>query len=176
MGSYGGKELASALRTVRKNTVQIAEDIPESKYAFVPAPGTRSVADLLKHITFAPWLFEDMHKDKKVSTLQGYDFPAFMQRAGAYEKSVRTKEEIVAALKGDGERFASWVETLPPAFLMETYTDPTGANPKTRFESLHSAKEHEMHHRGQLMLIERLIGITPHLTRLMEERMRARAS
>jgi len=23
-------------------------------------------------------------------------------------------------------------------------------------------KEHEMHHRGQLMLIERLLGITPH--------------
>jgi len=26
-------------------------------------------------------------------------------------------------------------------------------------------KEHEMHHRGQLMVIERLIGIVPHLTR-----------
>jgi hypothetical protein len=27
-----------------------------------------------------------------------------------------------------------------------------------------------MHHRGQLMLIERLIGITPHLTREQEAR------
>jgi hypothetical protein len=26
-----------------------------------------------------------------------------------------------------------------------------------------SVKEHEMHHRGQLMLIERVLGITPHL-------------
>jgi uncharacterized damage-inducible protein DinB len=32
------------------------------------------------------------------------------------------------------------------------------------------AKEHEMHHRGQLMLIERMLGIVPHLTRQMEER------
>jgi uncharacterized damage-inducible protein DinB len=31
-------------------------------------------------------------------------------------------------------------------------------------------KEHEMHHRGQLMLIERLLGIVPHLTRQMEAR------
>ena len=31
-------------------------------------------------------------------------------------------------------------------------------------------KEHEMHHRGQLMLVERMLGITPHLTRHMEER------
>jgi uncharacterized damage-inducible protein DinB len=34
-----------------------------------------------------------------------------------------------------------------------------------------SAKEHEMHHRGQLMLIQRMIGIVPHLTRAMQERM-----
>jgi hypothetical protein len=28
-----------------------------------------------------------------------------------------------------------------------------------------------MHHRGQLMLIERILGIVPHLTRQMQERM-----
>jgi len=31
-------------------------------------------------------------------------------------------------------------------------------------------KEHEMHHRGQLMVVERILGIKPHLTRNMEER------
>jgi uncharacterized damage-inducible protein DinB len=36
-----------------------------------------------------------------------------------------------------------------------------------------SVKEHEMHHRAQLMLIERMLGITPHLTRRMQERMAA---
>jgi uncharacterized damage-inducible protein DinB len=33
------------------------------------------------------------------------------------------------------------------------------------------AKEHEMHHRGQLMTVQRMIGQVPHLTRQMEERM-----
>ena len=33
------------------------------------------------------------------------------------------------------------------------------------------AKEHEMHHRGQLMMIERMVGVVPHLTRQMQERM-----
>jgi uncharacterized damage-inducible protein DinB len=32
------------------------------------------------------------------------------------------------------------------------------------------AKEHEMHHRAQLMLIERQLGIVPHLTRQRNER------
>jgi uncharacterized damage-inducible protein DinB len=37
-----------------------------------------------------------------------------------------------------------------------------------------SVKEHEMHHRGQLMLIERMLGIVPHLTRQMQQRMSQR--
>jgi uncharacterized damage-inducible protein DinB len=36
-----------------------------------------------------------------------------------------------------------------------------------------SSKEHEMHHRGQLMVIERILGIVPHLTRQMQERIAA---
>jgi uncharacterized damage-inducible protein DinB len=36
-----------------------------------------------------------------------------------------------------------------------------------------AVKEHEMHHRGQLMLMERMIGIVPHLTRDQQARMAA---
>src|ERR1035438_4624754 len=34
-------------------------------------------------------------------------------------------------------------------------------------------EEHEMHHRGQLMLIERMVGVVPHITREMQARMAA---
>jgi uncharacterized damage-inducible protein DinB len=37
-------------------------------------------------------------------------------------------------------------------------------------------KEHEMHHRAQLMLIQRMIGQVPHLTRAMQERWAAAAA
>jgi uncharacterized damage-inducible protein DinB len=36
--------------------------------------------------------------------------------------------------------------------------------------------DHEMHHRGQLMVVERMLGITLHLTRQMEERIAAMQS
>ena len=50
---------------------------------------------------------------------------------------------------------------------------PPGAQPptKSRFEMLLGAKEHEMHHRAQLMTLQRMIGQVPHLTRQMQERM-----
>jgi uncharacterized damage-inducible protein DinB len=55
---------------------------------------------------------------------------------------------------------------------------PEGANPasKSRFEMILSVKEHEMHHRGQLMVIERVLGIVPHLTREMQARFASAAT
>jgi hypothetical protein len=69
MTSYGGKELASAFRTVRKNTIQVAEDIPESKYSFVAAPEVRSVGRMLTHIAIATRVSEDIDKTKHLTTL-----------------------------------------------------------------------------------------------------------
>jgi uncharacterized damage-inducible protein DinB len=62
------------------------------------------------------------------------------------------------------------LETLTPEFLGEMVTEPDGKTSKSRFERLLSAKEHEMHHRAQLMLIERQLGIVPHVTRQFSER------
>lgn len=176
VNAYGAKEMAAAFRLVRKNTLQVAEDIPEDKYDFVAAPGVRSVRSLLAHIAVSPSLHDDIHRVRHLSTLKGYDFGALMTRLGAEEQKPRSKAELVAFLKAEGERFATWLESLTPAFLAEMYSDPTGEHSKSRFEGLLSAKEHEMHHRAQLMLIERMLGITPHLTRQMQERMAARAT
>lgn len=174
MTAYGAKELANSFRTVRRNTIQIANDIPESSYDFVPAPGARSVSELLRHIIFASNFYEDIHAVRRITTLQGYDFGAIARANAAKERAPLDRAQIIAALESEGERVATWLESMSPEFLHETYTDPMGQNPKTRLENLMSIKEHEMHHRGQLMLIERMIGVVPHLTRAMQERIAAR--
>ena len=43
MIAYGAAELANSFRTVRKNTIQVAEDIPETQYGFVAATGVWSI-------------------------------------------------------------------------------------------------------------------------------------
>jgi uncharacterized damage-inducible protein DinB len=169
MTSYGGQELASAFRTVRKNTIQVAEDIPESKYNFIAAPEARSVARMLTHIAISTRIWEEVHK-KGLTTLVGLDFFGMMDRFNAEEAKPRSKAEIVALLRTEGEQFATWMETLTPEFLAEPVTEPDGKTAKSRFERLLGAKEHEMHHRAQLMLIERQLGIVPHLTRQFNDR------
>jgi uncharacterized damage-inducible protein DinB len=102
-------------------------------------------------------------------------FPDLMKAAAESEAKPRSKAEIIALLKSEGEKFASLLEGHGDAFLSEQVTMPPGAEPsaRSRFEMLLSAKEHEMHHRAQLMTLQRMIGQTPHLTRQMQERMAA---
>jgi uncharacterized damage-inducible protein DinB len=174
MTQYGGKELAAAFRTVRTNTVQIAEEIPEEKYNFRAAPETRSVAQMLAHIAVATRFQTSVHANK-VTDMTTLNFGALFQEFSAEENKPRSKAELIAVLKSEGDAFASYLEGLDQAFLSEHVTLPPGAQPpsKSRFEMLLSAKEHEMHHRGQLMLIQRMLGLVPHLTRQMQERMAA---
>ena len=168
MSIYGGKELANAFRIVRKNTIRVAEDIPEDKYDFVAAPEVRSVGRMLTHVAISTRIWEEIHKNG-LTTLVDFDFFGMMDRFNAEEAQPRTKAEIVELLRTEGEQFAAWLETLTPEVLAETVIEPDGKTAKTRFERLLSAKEHEMHHRAQLMLIERQLGIVPHLTKQFQE-------
>ncbi|OFV99695.1 MAG: hypothetical protein A3F68_02185 [Acidobacteria bacterium RIFCSPLOWO2_12_FULL_54_10] len=172
MTSYGAKELAESSRTVRKNTIQIAEDIPEDKYGFSAAPDTRTVAQLLAHIAFGNGFQRQIHAVERRTTLDGIDFPGMLQKLWAEEKKSRNKAEIIKVLHSTGEDWAAWLDSLSNEFLAERVQMPHGSTAtKSRLEMLLSVKEHEMHHRAQLMLIERMIGIVPHLTREMQARM-----
>ena len=174
MMCYGGRDLARAYRTVRANTIKIAEEIPESKLDFSPAPGVRTVRQMLTHIALSD-SFAGIHREKRTS-FDGFDFPAMVGQMQAEEAKPRTKAELIELLKSRGEETAAWIDTLSDEFLAEPFTQPQGMTPptKSRFEMIMSMKEHEMHHRGQLMLVERMLGITPHLTRQMQERFAAR--
>jgi len=170
MTSYGGKELAAAFRVVRGNTIKTAEDIPEDKYGFSPAPAVRTVTQTLAHIAYIHRIADDMHRVKRITGFDGYDFWAVQGGVQAMEAKLTTKAAILAALKSEGDAFASWLEGLSDAFLAERVTNFDKQGTKSRLEMLLSPKEHEMHHRGQLMVVQRMIGAVPHLTREREAR------
>ena len=173
MNYYGSKELANSFRTVRHNTIQTAEDIPEEQYGFAPAEGTKTVAQTLVHIALSPQLQLTIHAKEPRTSFEGFDFPAFIQDLTEEEAKDRTKAQVIELLKTEGERWASFLEGVTEDVLAEPFGMPPGATPasKSRFEMLLSVKEHEMHHRGQLAVSQRLLGIVPHLTRLREAHM-----
>lgn len=163
MNLYGPRELVDSMRTVRKNTIRIAEDIPENQYGYRPTPDSRSVAETLVHIAMLGRAAHFLHEEDRRPSLEGFDFGELIRRSQVEEKQPRSKSEIIDLLRTEGERTAQWLEGLPETQFSEQVRQQGGS--KSRFEMLLGEKEHEMHHRGQLTVIERLLGIVPHLTR-----------
>jgi hypothetical protein len=102
---YGPKELASSFRTVRKNTITIAQDLPEKEYSFRPTPNTRSAGELLAHIALAHTFQHQIHAQERRTSLVGFDFPSLMQRLVAEEKVSRSKDQTLDGLTGSATAF-----------------------------------------------------------------------
>lgn len=173
MFCYGAQEFARAFRTVRKNTIITAQEIPEEQYGFRATPDTRSVAETLIHIAVTPKLTERIQFTERRTDFENFDYFSIVGEMYAEEKKPLTKAEIIELLTVNGDQFAALLDGMTDEFLAEVVTYPQGMEPssKTRFEMLLSAKEHEMHHRGQLMMMQRMIGVVPHLTRNIQARL-----
>ena len=164
MDLYSNRHLADSMRVVRKNTIQVANDIPESKYDYRPTPESRSAAETLVHIAWLASADRLVHEERRLQTFEGFDLGALLKSSEVEEKRPRSKAEIIDLLRVEGDRWAQWVEQLPEAVLAERVELPGGSS-RSRFELLMGTKEHEMQHRAQLSVIERLLGVVPHFTR-----------
>ena len=165
MDLYGTRQLVDGMRAVRDDTIQIASDIPESSYDYRPTPETRSVSDTLVHIAWL-WNFDRyLHDEAHLDSLEEVDFGAVIAQSRAEEMRQRSKSEIIELLRTEGERSLKWIEQLPDELLAERIRMPGGGS-TTRFEMLLGTKEHEIHHRSQLTVLQRLLGIVPHFTRM----------
>ena len=171
MTRYGAKELAASFRTVRNNTLEAAREIPEDRYDFSPVDDCRSVEKLLTHTALIYRFQHQIHAIEGRSSLEGFDFGELMAAIGAEEAESRTKSQVIEMLEREGEVWASFLDGVSDDFLDEMVSFPPALEqpPKSRFEMILSVKEHEMHHRGQLMVYQRMLGIVPHLTRRRQE-------
>jgi uncharacterized damage-inducible protein DinB len=171
MTYYGAEHLAKSFKGVRDNTIRVAQDIPETHYGHPAAEGARTVAQMLVHTALSPRLFWQAVHESRSTDISGFDFFGAMRALQREEATPRTKAEILELLATEGAAFTAFLAGLSEEDLAATVTGPTGAGTvqRSRFEMLLGAKEHEMHHRAQLMLVERQLGVVPHLTRQMQQ-------
>ena len=173
MTCYSGTDFGRAFRTVRMNTIQVAMDIPAEQWGFRATPESMSVHEILAHLAAATTWPLKLHGQDKKTFVTFEDFGAYIGASKAFEQACNTREAVLQALETEGEAFASFLDSLSEADLAERVGFPAPIDPpsKTRFEMLMGAKEHEMHHRAQLMVCQRLVGVVPHLTRARQARM-----
>jgi uncharacterized damage-inducible protein DinB len=175
MTYYDATDMARSFRTVRKNTLAVAEDVPEDKYDYRPTPECRSVREILAHIAVSSQRSYRGHAVQKVTTFAGIDWPTYIRERQEQEQQLArsSKAQLIEFLRADGDAWGAYLDTVPEEELAVVipFSPPAEPPTKSRFEMLLSAKEHEMHHRAQLMVFERMLGVVPHLTRQRQARM-----
>src|SRR5688572_28410613 len=98
MTYYGAKDMATAFRTVRQNTIQTAQDIPEDQYGFAAADGCMTVAAMLTHLAAGTNMPQMLHEVDKKTHVAMEDFGAYMSQAKQIEAALTSKAAIIEAL------------------------------------------------------------------------------
>jgi hypothetical protein len=131
--------LSEQWESIAQKLIVMAEDFPEAKYDYRPAPDVRTFADQLRHVAF--W------HQFVAKTLKGETFDAKPNELSKTEFA--TKASIVAALKSSTAEATAALKQQP-------------AMPAIKVAGLaNTFTEHSGEHYGQLVVYYRLNGIVP---------------
>lgn len=158
-------DLLRAFDTARGRTARLAALIPERALDWAPAPGAFTCADIVRHLAAAErFMFVEIAVGG-TSRYPGHD------KSLAYGK-----EGVLAYLDTLHEQSMALLQTLDDDALERRITTPAGAQIPT-WRWLQLMAEHEAHHRGQLYLMLRLLGVeTPPLFGMTEQQLRQRSN
>ncbi len=159
-------ETLESWRGVREGLVAEVRIFPARSFDFRPAPGMRSLRELVHHILeFACVMTGELTRPD--TDLMRAPWPRLVRKYGAHVARARTKRELIALLElqiTDAEpRFRKAGELSLLQFM--TYFN---GQPGTKFEWWYHGIAHEEYHRGQVAVYARLLGLMPALTRLIE--------
>lgn len=156
------ESLIGSWKEVRAGLVDEMETIPAEKFAFQAAPDTRSVAGVLQHIVQSQkMLIGEVCRPDTNLLRQSFADQVKTYAPGVSE--IEDKQSLIDLLRTTMEES----ETSLRAASDELQNDMNRFDGKqmSKLDFLAFAIAHEMYHRGQLTVYERLLGIEPVLTK-----------
>lgn len=159
------EELVRQWETYRAGVVAELELIPEDKWQFRPAEGSRTVRALARHINQASLGFATQLIAEDASFARLFD-PAFRDSIEAKLPKAETKAEIMEMLESTIATIAS--DLRGAASMIESKPMKSMRGEQSRITGLAFALGHEMYHRAQVAAIVRMLGITPALTQQVQ--------
>ena len=148
-------------RDVRNGLIEEVEKIPDDQMSFRATPETRTIAEILQHIVETQKILvgETCRED---SNLRRQSFVAHGQEYAPGVRDVTDKHGLIELLRSSMETAEGMV--LSRADLWDAPMNGLTGQPTTKGAILTFATSHEMYHRGQLTVYERLLNIEPVLT------------
>lgn len=149
---------------IRKRTGRLVPLIPPERIEWQPAPGAMSFGDLLRHLAGTErWMWAE-NVAGRPARFPGHDeslAPGYQATCAYFE---RLHAESMAIFEG-----------LTPEQYQKPVQTPAGAM-LPAWKWLRAMIEHEAHHRGQLYMMLRMIGVaTPPIFGLTAEEVRERS-
>ena len=133
-------------KKVRKDLLDLLEQFDETELEFKPFPSAWPVGKIFLHIaeTEDYWIHYLIRKE--IPENPHYEFKDFPSKS-----AIRMKLRVTA------ERTESFIETLKEPDMEWVFRTPRGEN-LVMFNVLWHVLEHTLHHRGELSLIQGLLG------------------
>jgi uncharacterized damage-inducible protein DinB len=165
--------LIETWKDVREGLIAEVSKIPAGKFDFKATPETRSVAELVQHIigTQAVLVGEMCRPD---TNLMRAPFPELIKQYAGEVVSTTDKDGLLELLARSQEAAAEKIRAFGEEPLHEQ-TRRFDGKVTSKLGFLHFSYSHEMYHRGQLTVYERLMNIEPALTTRFKELFAARS-
>ncbi len=131
MTYYSGKEMARRFEPFARTRSRSRKRFRRTSTTSKAAPDVRSVGQTLAHVALSTGFQHHIHTNK-IDDMKTVNFGELMAKFGPEEAKPRTKAEIVALLKSEGEKFAAYLDGVSDSFLAESVTMPPGTVPQRR--------------------------------------------
>ena len=148
-------------KEVRSGLIDEAAQIPADQFSFQAAPNTRSIKGLLQHLVETQKFLVGEVCRRDTNLLRG----SFAEQIKEYAPDVRNvddKDGLLNLLRVSMDE--SGAKLLAAGDEMRKTMTRFDGKQMTKVAFVSFAIAHEMYHRGQLTVYERLLGIEPALT------------
>lgn len=160
-------EALDAWSYTRSGVIDELENLPAGRWDFRPAPPSRSIAEIAQHLIENGLLaVGELTRPDGDFTRQSYD--AFIVEHAGVRAHTGDRDRLLSLLRETLDEARTAFAKAGLDAMLRPIRQFNGA-PASRFSWLHHAIAHEEYHRGQLALCARLLGLTPALTRAIEE-------
>jgi uncharacterized damage-inducible protein DinB len=147
---------------VRAGLIKEVSQVPQGQFSFRATPETRSVAELLQHIVEAQKMLvgeacrveTNLMRQSFADHIKEYapEVAAVTDKNGLLELLRSSMETSEASIRGCGDGLQQTMQRFDRKEVSKS-------------DFLNFAIAHEMYHRGQLTVYERLLGVEPALTK-----------
>jgi uncharacterized damage-inducible protein DinB len=146
----------------RKGLIAEVEQIPEDKFDFRATPETRSIAELLQHIVEVQKMLIG-EAGRADGNLRRQSFADHVKEYALGVNRVTDKNGLLELLRSSMEVCEASIRSNDD--LMQGSMGGIDGKPTPKLKVVNFAMSHEMYHRGQLTVFERLLSLEPALTK-----------